>query len=240
MKKKLLLTLATLFLFTIKVEAASICSYKEQTEINQLAANVKATYEVVQDTVQFEDMNSTMDVFNISLFNVTEKIYVVIKNNINNEEKIITSNDATEGVASFKWDYAEAVTNFTIQVYTTERTSCPNERYKTIYLTTPRYNEFYDRETCQELTDFYLCQKFVTFSEISEEKFFKQLESYRNGDVNDSGEDIIDKDDNSTTDKVFNFIDDYKWYFVGGTIVVLVVIIIIFKLKGRKQRDLGL
>lgn len=237
--KKILAILIAIFLFNMEVSAASLCSYKEQTEINQKAANVKVTYEVVTDIVHFEDMDTTMDVFDISIFNITEDLYVIVKNNINDEEKVFTYNDTVDGVAKFRWTYADSVTNFTIQVYTTNKTSCPDEKFKTFYLTTPRYNEYYDVEVCQELSDFYLCQKFVTFSEIDEEKFFTQLDNYRNEDPNDKDKDIQDKDE-KITDKIFNFLDENKWFIIGGLVIIIGGTLIIYKVKTKKQRELGL
>lgn len=237
--KKILAIVFAIFLFNMEVSAASLCSYKEQTEINQKAANVKVTYEVVTDTVHFEDMDSTMEVFDISIFNITEELYVIVKNNITREEKTFTHSDTVDGVATFRWTYAESVTNFTIQVYTTNKTSCPDEKFKTFYLTTPRYNEYYDVEVCQELSEFYLCQKFVTFSEISEEKFFTQLENYRNGDVNNKGEEIPNKDE-KLTDKIFNFLDENKWFIIGGLVVIVGGSLIIYRVRTKKQRELGL
>lgn len=238
--KKILAILFIVFLYNSNVYAASICDYKEQTAINQKASNVKVSYEVVTETVKFEDMDSTMEVFDISIFNITEEFYVIVKNSITSEEKHFTSADAVDGVIHFRWTYAEKVTNFTIQVFTTDKTSCPDEKYKTLYLTTPRYNEFYKREICSEYEDFYLCQEFVTFSEVSSEKFLERLESYRNGEIDSSGETPNDSSNEKITDKIFDFLDEYKWYIAGSIILIIGVSIMVQRIRTKKQRDLGL
>ena len=238
--KKILAILFIVFLYNSNVYAASICDYKEQTAINQKASNVKVSYEVVTETVKFEDMDSTMEAFDISIFNITEEFYVIVKNSVTEEEKYFTSADAVDGVIHFKWTYADNVTNFTIQVFTTNKTSCPDEKYKTVYLTTPRFNTYYNVETCQDNPDFYLCQKFVTFSEIDEEKFFKQLESYKNGEINSSGEDPKADTNDKITDKIFEFLDDYKWYMLGGLVIITGTTIVIQRIRTKKQRELGL
>ena len=238
--KKILTFLTIMFSFNINVSAASLCSYQEQTELNSKAANIKVSYKIIDDTIQFEDGASSMKVFNIELLNITEDFYVVIKNDINKEEKIYYSSDAVNGVVSFKWDYAETVTNFTIQVYTTNKTNCADEKYKTFYLTTPRYNEFYNIETCQELTDFYLCQEYVTFAEVSREKFLTQIENYRNGEVNNKGEEPNVQEEPKMTDKIFEFIDDNKWFILGGLLVITISGVTIYRIRTKKQRELGL
>ena len=109
-----------------------------------------------------------------------------------------------------------------------------------MYLTTPRYNEYSNYEICQRLSDFYLCQEFVTFSEIDEAKFDTQIDKYINGDVNSEGEKVKDTDELKLTDKIFSFIDDYKWYIIGGSLVLIISITVIYRAKTKKQRELGL
>ncbi len=238
--KKILSFLVVMFLFNINVSAASLCDYTEQSELNSKAANVKVSYDIVDSKVTFEDGNADIRIFRIQILNVTEDFYVVVKNDINKEEKTYYSTDAVDGVISFDWDYAETVTNFTIQVYTTNKTNCADEKYKTFYLTTPRYNEYSNIETCQELTDFYLCQEFVTFADISRDKFISQLESYRNGEVNNKGEEQEENENPTITDKIFEFIDDNKWYIIGGLSVIIIASFVIHRVKTKKQRELGL
>lgn len=238
--KKILVFFMTIFLFNINVSAASLCTYQEQTELNSKAANIKVSYEIVEDILHFADGDAEIKVFNIQIFNVTDEFYILVKNDVNKEEKIYDIDDAVDGVISFKWDYAESVTNFTIQVYTTNKTNCAEEKYKTIYLTTPRYNRFFNIESCQELSDFYLCQEYVTFSEISKDKFITQLESYRNGELNNKGEEPVEEPKTGVFEKVFNFINDYKLVIIGGVVVVVSITFTAHHIKRKKQRELGL
>ena len=79
MKKLAIFLITGLLLFTINVKAASNCSYQEQAELNSKAANVKVSYEVVEETIGTEDfyVNSF---FKISITNVSEEFYVVVQN----------------------------------------------------------------------------------------------------------------------------------------------------------------
>lgn len=238
--KKIITFFLVMFLFTINVNAASLCSYEEQNELNSKAANIRVSYESVTEEIQFEDMPSTKDVFYITILNVTEEFYILLKNDINNEEVILTVDDISDGAITYKWDYAETVTNFTIQVYTTNKTNCAEERYKTIYLTTPRYNEFYNYEICQELPDFYLCQKYVTFAPISRSEFATKINNYQNGNIDDDGEIKEEEKDETIIDKAFNFVDEYKWYILGAISIITIIGITIYRIKTKKQRELGL
>lgn len=237
--KKVIAIIFVLFLFTTNVEASSLCSYKEQTELNQKASNVKVSYEIENEVIQFEDKPANTEFFNISILNVTKELYVIVKNNINNEEKKLTFQESNDGIVTFKWDYVDSVTNFTIEVYTTESTSCPHTKVKTSYLTTPRYNEYYDREVCQENSDFYLCQKYVTQEEVNESNFLEKLEGYKKGEINNTGDDLT-HEEVTLMDRIFNIINEYKWFILGGTLIIIISIVLIHQKKTKKQRDLGL
>lgn len=237
--KKIAGILLAVVLSVTNVNAASLCSYKETTELNKIASNVKATYEMVEKTIHFDDKDATKEVVVISIFNITEKVYVVVKNNYDIIERTYTFKDTKEGIAEFEWENLDKVTNFTIEVYTTNKTNCPYERLKTTYLITPRFNEYFNREACNENPDFYLCQKYVNFKEVDETSFLNQLENYKKGNIDDSGE-KVEEPELTMIDKIINFINNYKLYILGGIAITISLSLIIYRSKTKKQRDLGL
>lgn len=237
--KKILVFLSLFILFSVNVKAASSCTYTEQAELNSKAANIKVSYDVIDKTIHFEDGDANQRLFKIQILNVTEEFYIVVKNDITKVDKTYYSKDAVDGIISFEWDYVESITNFTIQVYTTIKTNCSGEKYKTFYLSTPRYNEYYNYTICSQLSDFYLCQEFVTFSEISRDKFFAQVKNYKSGKIDNKGEEPI-VEEPTTTDKIFSFIDNNKWYILGGISIIIIGIYVIYRMKTKKQRELGL
>ena len=175
--KKILLFIFVFFSINANVFAESKCSYTEQAELLNKAANVKANYEVKSEILKFSDMEAEIDYFNISVYNLTEDFYVTIKNDYDNSSKTFRFSDAKDGVIEYRWDNLEKVTNFTIEVFSSTETNCVSEKMKTLYVKTPRYNEYFNREICEELTDFYLCQKYITTSIPTEDKFFEQITS---------------------------------------------------------------
>ena len=115
MKKCLAIMLSLICIPNI-VNAASSCTYAEQNELYQKAANIKPKVEIVQETLHFNDGDVDADIFQISVLNITEDFYVVITNNYNSETKTLTYSDVTDGVATYTWRNIDAVTNFTYKV----------------------------------------------------------------------------------------------------------------------------
>lgn len=219
--RKILTFIVVFFLAVINVNAASKCSYEEQRNIEQKAANVKVNYEIInveKDDPMEEGYKIIYNYIKVSIYNVTEDLYVIVKNDKDNNEKMYSYTDAKDGIVTFDWEYLKDITNFTIQVYSSDKTNCSGESYKTFYLATPRFNEFSNIQICNDLSEFYLCQKYVTFDGISQEYFLEQLSSYQTGKINEQGEETVEP---SLSDKIFEFINQYKWYIVGGLVVVL-------------------
>lgn len=238
--KKLLIFLGIFFSFTINVNAASLCSYKEQVTLNQKAANVKANYEVATITRQFEDAAVDIEVFRISIINMTEDFYVEVSNNIDNTKWDFDYDDTDDGIVSFDWD-SEEMTAFTFKVYTSSKTGCPDEVIKTIPLTTPRYNKYSNMAICDDIPEFSLCQRYVTTKEISQEDFLEKVDEYRTGEIDKNGNEL-NKNQNVLTN-VLNFIKEYKWIFVSVLLVCFLIggYFAVKKIKKiRNQRKMGL
>lgn len=235
--KKVLFFILSFFIISNVTLAESKCSYNEQAELLDKATNIKAGYEIESETVHFVDMDANKDYFQINIYNVTEDFYAVLKEDYLGSETTFRYSDAKDGIISYRWDVLDFVTNFTIDIYASGKTNCSGEKYKTLYIQTPRYNEYYDREVCEELTDFYLCQKYTTSTVVAEDRFFEQLESYRAGKINDQGEEI---DNRNIFDKAFDFIRDNKWFILGGTIIIVGGVIFVNRKRNKKSRELGL
>ena len=243
MNKKILVlfSIIAFFISSSNIKAASLCSYKEQTELGGKAANIKASYEGITDKVEHHNGEYEyyeVSLLEVSLLNLTDEFYIVATNDKNKETYNFTSKDVTDGVIKFKWYDVFEVANFTFKVYSSEKTNCPDELYKTLYLTLPRYNKYYDLTICHELTDFYLCQEYVTTKEVDEKIFYERLESYQSGKIDGKGEDI--EENKTLIDKIISFLIKYKWYVVGGASIIIIAVGGIEIARRKKQREIGL
>ena len=238
--KKILTFIIVILSLNIKVSAASLCNYTEQTELNSKAANIKVSYELIDDVVGTSDEGYVNYYFKISIVNVTEDFYVVVKNDYNDEENTYYSSDAQDGIITIKWPYSDKVTNFNIQAFTSSKTNCPNEKFKTVYLTTPRFNKYSEREICLDYPDFNYCQKFVTFAEIDDAEFVDKMVKFSESENKGTTDEPITQDDVTIVDKIIEFIDDYKFIILGGIGLIVIGSVVIYRVRTKKQRELGL
>ena len=170
MKKIRVFTLAIL-LFFLSTNVYAVCDVTESNTLNSLATNVKVSNEVVEVEVPMdenvnppdglteeEDQNfvAYQDYFRIYISNVTEELYVVVTNESTNESKTYTYDDVENGVITFDEKVYVFITSYKIDVYSSDKTNCPDTKLYTLYLTTPLYNSYSETAVCEGIEDFYL------------------------------------------------------------------------------------
>lgn len=239
--KYIIIFLGVLFINIVSVNA-SACSYAEQAQLNKGAANIKIKYEEAQAELDpeyyicsEEPCYEEYDYFIISILNLTEEYYLEVTNNVTKDREIISYSDVRNGIAQFDWEYLSEVTTFTIDVYSSSETNCPREKYRKIYLTTPRINKYYSSAACVDKDDYYLCQKYVTFNDISFYDFYETIEEYEKENENPKKS----VDSQTFFDVILNFVLEHKTYFIIGTISALSIgVCIVYVVVKKRRKDL--
>ena len=240
------------FLFTLVLFFAStnyvyaVCDVNETNELNSLATNVNVSYEIVKKEIPIdenynfpdgmneellEDYVATRDYFRIYISNITEDLYVVVRNETTGASTTYSFADAVNGTITFDTEVYVTIMNYTIEIFSSSATNCPDTSLYTLYLTTPMYNSASESSYCEGIEDFYLCQKYLSV-DVDFTYFYDDIENYRNGLINDDGEEIPEEEDPG-------FLD-----FVRDNVVIIIVVVVVIVAAGglitfvviRKQR----
>lgn len=239
MKKTLMLMLICSFLL-MHVQAADKCDYSDKYKLQNKASNVSMKYEIKEKEIMpaTEEYGAVKQkYFEITIFNITDEFYATLRNDVTNKDEIITNSMFKDGIYTFIWEGIDEVTNFTLKVSASSNTNCEGELFKTVTLQTPRRNEYSTKGVCDSLSEFYLCQPFVTYKSVNEDEFTEQVLKYKDG--------LIDKDGNveenkTLIDKVFDFLNKYKWVMLGCVVIIIGAGGTYYYVRTKKQRDLGL
>ena len=250
MKTKMskLFLLAIVFWTPHVVQAASSCSYSEQAELNNIVANVKANYEVVDihngKAVQLDSeqaVDPEIDVyirgFKISILNVTEDIYVTVKNDYDNEVKTYYNRDSEDGIVSFETKNNDKLINYTIEVHA-NKYSCAGQLLRIINMQTPVYNVNSEFDVCNQYKEFYYCQEFLPSGIVDTKTFFDQLEKYKQEKQQEK--DIEQEKNKSFLEKIKGFYNNNKLsiYIVGGIVIITGVTTTAILVKRKRSRVL--
>ncbi len=222
---------ASFLLLASPVKAAT-CDYEVKAKLNNEVANIKANYEIKEreldpneygipdvliGTEEEENWVPKEGYYQINILNLTENFYVEVKNEVTGETKTYTYADSNNGNINFEYRDASVVTKFTFTIKASDITGCDGNTYKTINLSTPRYNDYAEYSMCDTLKDYYLCQYFVTFDELDFSDFTTKI----NKELERRSKDSVTEDKLKWYQNVGNFVKEHKVAFiVGGVIVV--------------------
>lgn len=232
---------AFLFFCNINVINAE-CSYTEKSNLNKIAANVKVDYEIKKQKVKvpaedsYEPITDEIRSINLNVYNISPEVYVEQIEEENGETKRLNFVESKNGNFTVNYTDVSKIRKFTYKIYASETTACPGEELKTIYITLPKYNEFYDM--CENAEDFSLCKEFITVDIKEYEDFSKKLDNYLNKKYKDI--EIEPDDDTTWIDNFLEFLNTYKMVFIVSLVAIVSCITIIIVKKKKRQRELGL
>lgn len=252
MKKIQIVVLVLICFLVCNISADAACSASDISKLNQMAVNVKPSYEEAEGILdkgsyvppdglseeELEKYEEKYNYFKIHIANLTEDLYIEVTNDFNKEKKTYSYQDSKDGIVTIDWEDIGEIVNFTITVFSSDKTDCPNTKLTTLYLTTPRYNRYYDYMACSENPDFYLCYKYLTIKNVDENAFFRLLEQYQKGTINKDGDNIVEE---PAKDKGFvKFIKDNKVVVIITVVAVLaiggaVTVILVKKQRSRSE-----
>lgn len=233
-----LLLMLSIFIFNITLANASSCKGSIAKDLSQITSHVKVDYELIdksqrKELVIGEDKKEYIIpnfVFNISLYNITDDIYVEITNDVTSENRKVYYKDTNDGVYTFSNDDFGRIYNYTFMLKS-NNSDCMGDNIRKLTYTKPMYNAFSEYTYCQTSSSFY-CQRFVTKPTdlIGEEDFLKKISANNSKNKPEEGEE----------QKEETFIDKIKsnknFYIILILVVVALTIGTIIIINKRKKR----
>ena len=183
-----LVMFATFIFSTLVVNAE--CTYVEKARLNEIASSVKTNYEVVDEVRKEEGIDPdsgevvtyerTTTTFKISIYNVTDDLYIIHNNNLNNEESTIPIDEVKDGTYTFISDDIENIIKYTFNIYANTDT-CSGEILKTYNFTKPKMNLYSQYGICHGLQDLPYCKTYITEElDMTEAELTERVQEYLN------------------------------------------------------------
>ena len=232
--KYLILTLL-IFGFGI-TPVGAICNYEEQARLNREVSNVTASYEIVQQALPEnecfppdgsdnpEDYECLSDYMQITILNVNENMVVRVEDNTHDFERTFRYEDTNDGTISFilededgnEIEFNPSVVEIGIEILASDETGCEGSTLRTLYLTVPRFNLYSTYQSCSEISDYYLCQRYVTFPDVTYEQFSQSIAN-----------EIAEREEEAEEplawyERLWEFVVEHKTAFIAGGIIIVV------------------
>lgn len=234
--QKILVFLCLFIVGVTNASAASTCDYETQVKLNSEAANIKASYEVKEiktgkkveaDLGDEEYIDETYQGVEVSIYNMTENLYLTVMNTSTNETKTYHYEDTDNGSIKLVRgeNGLEDIVTYQITIYSNHN-DCKDEELKKINLVTPKYNSFSADALCEGSSKYY-CQEYVTEDlNMTYDDFLKQAANNNKNDGNGDTDTVKDND----------FFKKYGIYIVGGILVILLGVMTTVIVR-KKQRS---
>lgn len=155
-------------------------SSKKKSLVNK-ANKISLEYATEKIAVGYDETTGEdilANVFNVTITNVTEDFYVIVKNDYTNEETKLTNNDAKDNKVVFQTMYSNDIITYTVEVYTTT-SKCKDELYRKFTFKTPIFNIYTNTSYCTGNEDFEYCKEEIFTSQLNFDEFTEKLEEYK-------------------------------------------------------------
>ena len=189
----------------------------------------KQEYEEFWNTPFYED------VIKVYITNITEDLYVKVSDKLSGQTKTYQYSDTDKGTLTIVQDDIFSINNYTIEVYSSAKTSCPDTKLYTLYQATPMFNVISTYDICQGAEDFYLCHEYLSVEPQVTESYDTLILQYKEGKINEDGD--PSKPDEKEKKTFGEFVKKHKGIFIGTGIGIVIVGGAVAVIIVRKQRS---
>lgn len=219
----------------LKVDTSETkCNNEDSKKVKDAAQKIEVSYTIknmlVGTSIDIDepDMPEVEEYdygFEIAIKNITEDIYVVVKNDYSDDVFTYHYADTENGVKTFESIATDEAVNFTFEVKS-ENVNCKDEDYRKITLTTPIYNLYYRYQFCSDNPKSKVCKMFVN-EKISAKEFATEVNAKKEDNQ---------KSDDSNKKNVPTFVKENKYLFIIGGIVIVIIGVATVCVKIKKRR----
>ena len=155
------------------------------------------------------------------LYNVTDDMYITNSENVRYKDTKI--DNLTPG------------SSFIINIYASNKNYCDGYKIGSKIINVPYYNKYSKDKLCEGYESYYLCKEDSNIT-LSEDEFKKEMNSYIESLKKSDKKEEKEIEDSSFN--ILNFIDEYKYYIIGGVSLIIISIVVIVIVKRKKDDDI--
>ncbi|MBQ8659234.1 MAG: hypothetical protein IJ475_00135 [Bacilli bacterium] len=226
-------------LFLISKVNADTCALEQRTKLGAMAANINVVYEEVTEDVFDPDTEAYFSDYSldVKVYNMNSQLRLVVRNNLYDDEYQLTYEDMdTEGAITLRPKDSNKRITYTFEVYGSYG-DCYERKFRTIKLTLPKFNYYSQYTLCDDVSEFYMCQKYVMY-DFTESDFINGVVEYKDKKIaqeNELNEDGEIQSNTSTVTKVVKKVSDNKLLVSGVIIAIGIIVTIIIVVRKRRS-----
>lgn len=229
MKDRFVLIIVALCLFVFGTTVyADSCSLEDKTELRTMASNVSVSYVPTDELKTNEEGDYYEYYLDVKIFNINSYLRVeVIDSSTGMKYNLGVDDVSIDGAITMRQSQSEMVKNLIFNVYGSS-SDCYATPLRSMKLTLPKFNYFSERAICEDIPEFYLCQKYVTY-DIDSKTFVDDVLEYKEKYNNQKGENGEEEVKDSLASKALSGVSKYRYIIalviIAGGIAVTIVVL---------------
>lgn len=218
MKKNILVILLMLFIFPVIINAEK-CDEKEIVRLKTAASKIEAKLvpisfpELIKSADTEEEYLIERNYFSVRIDNLTDDFDYVLK-----KKTLVIWNSKTDGFKdTYTYDVLDKYDSVrNIELAVTSK-GCEQDVQRTVSVTLPMRNPYYEYDMCNDIHDFYLCQEFW-YQDYTGTDVRTKIEQYQNNEIDKDGK---KKDKKSLIELINGFVKKYYIVLISVLVVIL-------------------
>ena len=230
--KKTYILLFFIFTFIFMPKINALCEDKELNSWAEKASIIKKEYKSTGLVDENGDYVWTGDLSYAYLLTPSiprDDIYMTATNSEDSEVQKSEYIYGYDIIAIGEYNNLNEV-KFTVNVYGSEKSACPNELIKTQKVIIPPLNKYVTSEFCDKYPEHENCQAYKDTSNISQEEFIKEAEKY-------DKEHGTEEDDRTYKERLLDDALEYGFYILIPIIVISVYYTIRINKFKKEERE---
>lgn len=198
------------------------CTTEEIKELKKETKQIKIVYEHI-DNATTEDGDTDYNKFSVDVINIPNNYYIMVNDGLNYKSEP-QNNKVNMTLSNGSW---------VVDIYSNKCES----RVDAIKFKLPRFNKYSLDPLCKGVDGekFPLCGKYYEY-EVSYDSFKQRVENYRiTNNIKDSDNSDTKKQDNYI-ELIMEYLNKYKLYVISSIGVIILVLVIVFAIKKRRNR----
>ena len=218
------------------IDTGNTCTSESMATFNELASDIKVNYEfdeILVDTAEDEDSWYTKYDLKLIIYNFSDQMQGFIEATDTHDAVYLSSDRKNkDGNIVIEIEDTTEVQNLNILFYA-DALGC-DYKLREITITLPRYNYYSTYAICDDIPEYYLCQKYVTYY-IDGETFVDDVTNYKKKMASQKESTEIDfgEDNNTIINQTVSFFSKYKYVFL--VIIIWIGVTLTFIILRKKK-----
>lgn len=179
------------------------------------------------------EMDLYGEVLKVSFTGLSEDMYLVVTNNLDDKERIFTKNDIKDGKIEFVEEETAEVRTYNVKVYSDVET-CQGALFREFTFKVPRANEYYKTMFCLENTSLDVCAPFIFEDDAN--TVVEKYNAAKAEVIKKNNEETNKQNEEKKNKTIIDTVKDNYVYIIIAVAVITIIVVGVLVIRRRMRK----